>query len=44
MIQLSNKMLEKYNYQIDFSKFLEDATITYISSELNKFLAGERKK
>ena len=38
MIQLSNKMLEKYNYQLDFSEFLENSTVYYTVLKVDEYL------
>ena len=38
MIQLSNKMLEKYNYQLDFSEFLENSTVYYTLLKVDEYL------
>lgn len=41
MIQLSNKILERYNYQIDFGEFLENSTIYNIVLKISDYLEKE---
>ncbi|WP_279118564.1 non-ribosomal peptide synthetase [Anaerococcus vaginalis] len=41
MIQLSNKLLELYNYQLDFSLFLENANIAYLIDSIQHYIQGE---
>lgn len=41
MIQLSNKILERYNYQIDFGEFLENSTIYNTVLKISDYLEKE---
>ena len=42
MIQLSNKLFENYEYQLDFAEFLENSDVSYIFVKLIDFLIKEQ--
>lgn len=42
MIYLSNKLLEKYEFQLNFSEFLENSTLRYVINKVLTHLQNER--